>query len=561
VDITSTIGHSLALLKEGRGADAEQAIVPAMASHPDDPSVWLAAAQIAEANGALISAACRWEQARTASPSTLAGWIGGCELALRLSQGEKVEALLREALARFPDDFDLQTLEAKSLALHKDWNAAARAWKKLLAQRPADPSLAHEAAQSLLGTPQGRRHRTGMVLEILRPLIANHPDYETAFSLFVATLLDSGDTEAAWTAGCTLHNTAPGNVELAIACANAALSKGAFAAAAALLLNARRTVETPSPEFEAVLIRAWSQAGEHDRAEKTGTAALERFPGDSRIVEQHVVAAMRRGALDVAEQRARFWSEKFPDSLALKKLITRVAPSAASPGVAKWNEQNASAALFMRFESLGAQRAGCDFGGIQAQFGANPVSLLRWANMGLEGLVYGLGCDFEGLGVPEHTRMETRRVGSGEEEYFVEDDRFSYVAHTFIKTHEAPADQVFKQTLRRIRFLREKLLEDLKAAERIFVFKLGGDYSREKLQLLFSTLRRHGPNMLLCVALSDAEQTAGTIQQIEPGLILGRVSCLGGAADPSRRGTDSAGWQSICQLTAALQDEGERRQH
>jgi len=104
-------------------------------------------------------------------------------------------------------------------------------------------------------------------------------------------------------------------------------------------------------------------------------------------------------------------------------------------------------------------------------------------------------------------------------------------------------------------------MEDLKAAERIFVFKLGGDYSREKLQLLFSTLRRHGPNMLLCVALSDAEQTAGTIQQIEPGLILGRVSCLGGAADPSRRGTDSAGWQSICQLTAALQDEGERRQH
>jgi hypothetical protein len=86
----------------------------------------------------------------------------------------------------------------------------------------------------------------------------------------------------------------------------------------------------------------------------------------------------------------------------------------------------------------------------------------------------------------------------------------------------APAD-VARREARRVPFLVRKLVEDLEAGDKTFVFKGMGAMPQEEVFPLAMAIRRYGPNTLLFVTLSDEEHQGGTVQALEPGFLVGYV--------------------------------------
>src|SRR5205823_6115235 len=106
----------------------------------------------------------------------------------------------------------------------------------------------------------------------------------------------------------------------------------------------------------------------------------------------------------------------------------------------------------------------------QRAHGAEPLGLLRWTDMEPDGLIAALEAEFEGVGLSENTELITPPDIAGE--YGTRDLRFGMRMHTFISKREVPADKMYTQACRRLQFLRDKLLADLKAGEKIFVYKI-----------------------------------------------------------------------------------------
>ncbi|VVB46461.1 protein of unknown function [Beijerinckiaceae bacterium RH AL1] len=185
--------------------------------------------------------------------------------------------------------------------------------------------------------------------------------------------------------------------------------------------------------------------------------------------------------------------------------------------------------LMLGFESLGDS---CEMGLVQRRFGAEPLSLLRWNDVALENLIAALGQRFEGMGEPENTVMVTASNG----ELYLRDRRWDLAMHTFRIADRVDADDIFQKMCRRIAYLRDKLLDDLASAEKVFVYRsdmvdAGG------LRRLHEALRAHGPVTLLGVQPVLTDVTAfpgrpvGGIERLEEGLYLG---FLAQPANPTR---------------------------
>ncbi len=89
--------------------------------------------------------------------------------------------------------------------------------------------------------------------------------------------------------------------------------------------------------------------------------------------------------------------------------------------------------------------------------------------------------------------------------------------HTF--RHDADTEKVRTQQIRVISFLKEKLVADLRTAEKTFVRK--GEHAIEQAVDLLHRLRRYGPATLLWVVAEDEANRAGTVRVVQPGLLQG----------------------------------------
>ena len=76
--------------------------------------------------------------------------------------------------------------------------------------------------------------------------------------------------------------------------------------------------------------------------------------------------------------------------------------------------------LAMRFESLGGTGHGCEFGLFQRHFGAEPLGLLRWADLSHHLLTRALESRFDGVGLPENTIVFNP---AGSDEWWTKDTR------------------------------------------------------------------------------------------------------------------------------------------
>jgi len=194
--------------------------------------------------------------------------------------------------------------------------------------------------------------------------------------------------------------------------------------------------------------------------------------------------------------------------------------------------------LMLKFESLGQN---CEFGLVQRQCGAEPLSLLRFSSTPLPKLLAALEAEFEGMGSPETVHVQ---VSANGRELMINDSRFGFLYHAFVQSGAMSLEALHRREVRRVPLLIRKLLEDLQSADKIFVFKGMSAVPEEEIFPLAASLRHYGPNTLLFVTLADAGHPAGSVEFRAPGFLVGYVARFAPTEDASD--FDVAQWVRVC---------------
>lgn len=262
-----------------------------------------------------------------------------------------------------------------------------------------------------------------------------------------------------------------------------------------------------------------------------------------RLLARHVRLALQRGDAVAAGTRLAVLQARAVQDEALLKLTREVdeaadGPAPAGPaGVVAGGGSAAERDVLQHFESLGGH---CEFGLVQRKFELEPLGLLRWVSITAEHLLTCLATDFAGVGEEAYT---TLRV-SARNEFMTLDTRYHMQMHSFIKNEGQDRGRFLAQMQRRLQFLRRKLLEDLAAAEKCFIYRARDDTRPEQAEALAAALRRHNPaNRLLFVWESPAGTPATRVEQTRPGLFVCTVAR--GKARPDWN-IDFAGWAEVC---------------
>jgi hypothetical protein len=219
---------------------------------------------------------------------------------------------------------------------------------------------------------------------------------------------------------------------------------------------------------------------------------------------------------------------------------TLAAPSGAKPPAMLSDTE-----LVQQFESLGDN---CEFGLVQRFVGAEPLGFFRFNYASLPALKEMLDTEFRDLDCAEDIEL-VRAAAEPDAELIVRNKRFHYRYHTF--RHDLDAGPVRAQQLRVISFLKDKLISDLRAGEKIFVRR--GAHSVEQVGDLVRRLRRYGPATLLWVVPEDEANPAGTVRVLDPGLLQGFMDRL---APPQEAYDLSPVWVTVCRGAYALRVGG-----
>ena len=204
--------------------------------------------------------------------------------------------------------------------------------------------------------------------------------------------------------------------------------------------------------------------------------------------------------------------------------------------------------LMLRFESLGGS---CEFGMVQRHYGAEPLGLLRWAAVPAVALIAALRTNLAGFGDAENTDLDLYEG----REYAVIDTRYRLRSHTRVMADTVPRDVVFAQQCRRLRFLRDKMIEDLRDGEKILVYANRVRLADGEIDDLYSAVRLYGPNRLLCVRPEEPGCKSGLVQRRQEGLFVAYLDkpWPGGQAPVAQES-----WLEICRRTAELCDGADK---
>ncbi len=195
-------------------------------------------------------------------------------------------------------------------------------------------------------------------------------------------------------------------------------------------------------------------------------------------------------------------------------------------------------ALAMCFEGLGHN---CEFGILQRRVGAEPLGLLRFAGITLDGLLHGLECRFEGLGTAISVHAEP--ADGGGLEYIVRDETYDIGLHSFLLTDQTTIARVQAEFGLRLRFMRDHFIGQLQGGDRMFVFQRPGQITRSQAAPLLTRLRAYGPNALLYVDQSPG-LPPGAVEQLEHGLFHGTLDRMAPARDLGQLNLPA--WLSLC---------------
>jgi len=489
--------------------------------------------------------ALEWADAlRARFPDDPEAWRIGIAVLRDNGQIDDAKSLAEEGLERFPDEFALADERALISATEEDWEDAAERWADLRERFPDRP-------ESYVTEVLARRNLKQ--LDLAEQLV------EAARERFPNEVRLAA--EAAWIA-CDRQNW------------NDAIA----------LCDEIREQFPDAPQGYAIGTFALLKEARIDEAEALIVPALERFPTDADVAVQYATTALEQADWSEARRRWEHVRDNFPDRAETDFMLTYVnrldhiteidsgkvtRPAEAQPTIVASTSSATRLRraetplgenpedlrhLLLKFESIGDN---CEFGIVQTRFGAETLGLLRWGTIFPGQLVEMLDNRLEGVGLPENTFAREDPTG----EYVAGDNRYFHM-HTFINHHQAPAEQVHRQMCRRLSFLKEKFIEDLEAAEKIFVYKTSDEHSDDQdLQAIWTAMQAYGPNRLLCIRPTEDKAQSGHVELVAPRLMHGTIEGLTPAFDDTAKLDDHlAAWLVACRTAhqiASAEAEGQ----
>jgi hypothetical protein len=212
--------------------------------------------------------------------------------------------------------------------------------------------------------------------------------------------------------------------------------------------------------------------------------------------------------------------------------VSRAVPPAPQPMAVEDKSPDAKLAdlreLMNLFRSLGDN---CELGLVQRQAGAEPIDLLRFARLlipiehRLEAIKDALARGFVGLGQPGTIHFEVDAADDNvQQEFVARESVYQLQYHTGQHVGEIDADRLLQQQAQVLQVWREKLLDDLRVADKVCVWKSNLPQRETDIRDLLAVLRIYGRNSLLWVAPCDAEHAAGTVDDLGRGLFKGYVT-------------------------------------
>jgi hypothetical protein len=209
----------------------------------------------------------------------------------------------------------------------------------------------------------------------------------------------------------------------------------------------------------------------------------------------------------------------------------------SNPGLPPHHTLADNQAFYQSFESLGAN---CEFGLVQRRHGAEPLGLLRWPAITVQGLVASLNDAFSELQDIANLRL----IPGPKDEWDIAAPNFSLHLHERIGSVDEKA--LLKSAHRRLQFLRRSLLETLEDAEKILVFKEWQFRMTDAdIASIFESLKRYNAgNRLVAVRLAAPDGPVGSVTEVEPGLWSGYVESDAQVSAAENVPFDS--WDRIC---------------
>ena len=300
-----------------------------------------------------------------------------------------------------------------------------------------------------------------------------------------------------------------------------------------------------------LLAHELNRAGQLDRAEAVIAAAFERHADNRYVLWQWARSASARRDWADAQSRLDYALARHPEMPELRHVRGELRIAMQFAGLEEAGVPAAPAAeavvqaerLLLRFEALGDN---CEFGIIQRAAGLEPLGLLRWANITCANLTEILNTRFAGVGEAANTRLDITAMG----EYGLVDTRY-FGMHTFINAGQTTVAELMPKMLRRLRFLKDKLIEDLTEGEKIFLHKnCGPPLSRAAMQGVLAAMRRYGPCTVLFVQRPPDPGQDHRVERLGKGLLVGYLSRL--TANPIAAGDYVADWAALCQAAERL---------
>jgi tetratricopeptide (TPR) repeat protein len=528
-------GQAIAVREQGRPDEARTLLLSGADRHPNVNVFAHDLARLAESRAEWAEAE-RWWRAFLALDDT-APWAHGvlADAVSRQDRAEEADRHLLDAIARHPDD----------IAFHQQYALAA--------DRRGDPDLSRQR---------------------WRPVVERFPDDATSLRHLADALVATGDMDEATRLLISGLERFPHDRSITRALMTIAADRRDEAAAAkwrARLLEMLREALEQQPDDPGLLVEfvhAMAALPQSEwpipalQIERSLQAAIDR--GNSDGLLHAAYAGIAAGRADWPEQYRRLQAsvERFPNDAFLRtKLFAarEIMLAAAEHGPSEENRPTApdgarpdlpASELVLYFESLGGGGAneegwgfGCEFGYFQREYGQEPLSLLRWASIGPDHLIRALNEDFAGFGNPDAIGL----ADDSGDDWAVDDTVYhSRFDHTHLSRANVPRDEAKRLVAMRMKFLARKLVGDLQAGEKIFVYRvIDRELTQTTILRLAQAVNRFGRNIMLFVALADDDHPAFQVRHVHPGLMIGYIDFFRARGGRFREWNHD-GWLRLC---------------
>jgi tetratricopeptide (TPR) repeat protein len=590
--IAGYVEGAACLIQTGHFDEAEMVLGDAVARFSADLTIHTMWVEAAVRRKDWPVAAERAAMMRECLPQAAMGYVQGARALRELRQFDLAGHILMEGRNRLPNDVQIRRTEAHHAVALRDWSAADRLWAEVRAAAPNHVAGYIGGAEALHAANR-QKDADALMLEATRlfpdhipawtalaRLAQQRGDHDEAISRWEQVRLRFPELAAGHVGGAqALHDA--GRIEEAQAILSAAAAK--FPDDSELAMRLARTAtgradnETAAKHYRAVsehsplrfdalidLSDALIADGRFDEADQLLLGALDRFQTESSVFSAYATVSMHRQDWAEALRRWEETARRFPQMAQAKERIFEVRLRLAETAPDQLNDDATTEApkdsedpttLVMQFESLGGAGHGCEFGIFQRRFSAEPLGLLRWADLDHNLLTRALETDFEGVGDAEHTELFA--PPSERPEYWTRDRRYWMAMRCFIYADQIPYEKMFQQVCRRLQFLRRKLLTDLRIGEKVFVFKcIKRNLTDSELSRLHAAVRRYGENTLLYVRYEDSEHPNGTVEIKADGLMIGYIDHFSHSPSDEHLPDATGSWWRIVQAAHRLWSSG-----